>query len=135
MNKLHYETKIKLHDTDAVGIIFFSNLFKIAHDAWEFVLDRIGFPIKDILDKLDFKLVIIHAEADFLYPLKVNDDIIVKIKVEKIAKTSFKLYYNIMDISHKTVAEVKTVHVCIDKKNSRKKPLSNEFITALKAYL
>ena len=135
MGALCYSTKIKLHETDAAGFIFFSNLFKIAHDAYEFLLAEIGFPVADILSKSDYKLVIVHAEADFFYPLKVNDEIVVKIELEKIAKTSFILYYNIIDISKKTVAEVKTVHVSIDKINSRKKPLSKEFETALKDYL
>ncbi len=39
-----YKTKISLHDTDAAGIIFFANQFKIVHDAYEDLLESFGFP-------------------------------------------------------------------------------------------
>jgi acyl-CoA thioesterase FadM len=29
------QTNVKLHDTDAAGILFFSNHFRIAHTAYE----------------------------------------------------------------------------------------------------
>ena len=52
MNIFYYQTKIKLHETDAAGVIFFNNLFKIAHDAYEALLEKINFSIKEILEKL-----------------------------------------------------------------------------------
>jgi hypothetical protein len=34
-----YQTTIRLHHTDAAGVVFFSNLFVIAHDAYESFLE------------------------------------------------------------------------------------------------
>ena len=37
-----YQAKIKLHDTDAAGLLFFSQQFEIMHDAYEALLEKIG---------------------------------------------------------------------------------------------
>ena len=135
MSGFKYKTRIKLHETDAAGILFFSNIFKITHDAYEEFLDDIGFPMSDILEKLNFDLVIVHADADYMSPLKVNDQVDIHLNVEKIGTTSFTLIYNIKNINNKIIGKAKTVHVCIDKKSGKKKALSEELKTALEAFL
>ncbi len=38
-----YHHKVKLHETDAAGILFFSHQFEMIHDAYESLLEKIGF--------------------------------------------------------------------------------------------
>ena len=76
-----YQTKIKLHETDAAGLIFFSNQFKLMHDAYESLLETIGFGFSDLIRKCDFFLPIIHAEADYKKPLFVGDVLEIQVKV------------------------------------------------------
>ena len=38
-----YKTQIRLHDTDAAGILFFANQFSIIHDAYELLLEEFDF--------------------------------------------------------------------------------------------
>ena len=135
MSGFNYETRIKLHETDAAGILFFSNIFKITHDAFEEFLDDIGFPMSDILEKLDFDLVIVHAAADYMSPLKVDDQVSIHLNVEKIGTTSFILIYTVKGVKDKIIGKVKTVHVCIDKKSGKKKAVSEEFKSVLKAFV
>ena len=49
-----YQTKIKLHDTDAAGVIFFANQFKIIHDAYESLLEGIEFGFANLIRNKDF---------------------------------------------------------------------------------
>ena len=64
----HYQTTIRLHQTDAAGVVFFSNLFVIAHDAYESFLES-HLPLNAILSDGVYIIPIVHAEADYLLPL------------------------------------------------------------------
>lgn len=118
-----YQTKIKLHETDAAGLLFFSNQFKLIHDAYESLLEVIGFGFAELIKEKDFFLPIVHAEADFKAPLFVGDLIEIKVKVEKIGKTSFTFTYQLLNAKDILVGTAQTVHVTMDKKSQTKIPL------------
>ena len=118
-----YQTKIKLHETDAAGLLFFSNQFKIIHDAYESLLETIGFGFAELIREKDFFLPIIHCESDFKSPLFVGDLIEIQVAVEKIGKTSFIFAYKLLDTSQKLVGTAQTVHVTMDKATRKKIPI------------
>ena len=130
------DINIKLHETDAAGVLFFGNYFKLAHDTYEQYMQSIGFDFRYIIDKASYLILIVHAESDFHKPVYVGDAVRVTMSVEKIRHTSFELVYY---VSHKNsqqegnhfqslpegeynVATVKTVHVVVDKETG--KPMS-----------
>src|SRR5580692_286582 len=76
-----YTTKIRLHDTDAAGIIFFANQFKIVHDAYEDLLESFGWSFHTMLKGTSYFLPIVHAESDYKAPVLVGDIIVIAIKV------------------------------------------------------
>jgi len=115
-----YQTQIKLHETDAAGLLFFSNQFKIIHDAYQALLEHLGFPFAELIRNKDYFLPIVHSEADFKSPLFVGDLIEVQVVVEKIGKTSLTFFYNILNASQKCVGTAQTVHVAIDKTTQKK---------------
>ena len=90
---------------------------------------------KFIFEKLDFNLLIVHTEADFMIPLRINDQIAILLKVEKIGKTSFTLNYIITNLNKQVVGKVNTIHVCVDKDRGEKKVLPEELVNALQLYL
>ena len=118
-----YQTKIKLHETDAAGLLFFSNQFKIIHDAYEGLLENLGFGFAQLIREKEFFLPIVHTESDYKLPLFVGDLIEVQVFVEKIGKTSFTLSYKLLDTSQRLVGSAQTVHVTIDKATRKKIPL------------
>ncbi len=128
-----YTTKIRLHDTDAAGIIFFANQFKIIHDAYEDLLEEFGWSFQKMLKKTDFFLPIVHAESDYKTPVLVGDKIVVAIKVGHIGKTSFSFEYTLK--REKTlVGTAKTVHVTINQKTRKKIPMPSALRKALEQY-
>jgi len=118
-----YQTKIKLHETDAAGLLFFSNQFKIMHDAYESLLETIGFGFAELIREKDFFLPIIHCEADFKSPLFVGDLIEIQVTVKTVGKTSFIFAYKLLDTSQNLVGTGQTVHVTMDKAARKKIPL------------
>ena len=121
-----YRTKIKLHETDAAGILFFSNQFKIIHDAYESLLESIGLGFAELLRHKNYFLPIVHAESDYKLPLFVGDEIEIQVIVENVGTTSFTFAYQLLNADRKIVGTARTVHVTIDDKTRKKIPLPKE---------
>ena len=121
-----YQTRIKLHETDAAGILFFSQQFKIVHDAYEGLLEKIGFGFPDLLKNKDFFLPIVHAESDFKIPLFVGDLIEIQVFVSHVGQTSFTLAYKLLNLKQELAGAAKTVHVTINKISRQKIPIPKE---------
>lgn len=128
-----YQTKIHLHDTDAAGLLFFANQFTILHDAYELMLETVGFGFADLLRRESFFLPIVHAESDYKAPLFVGDLIEVQVSVENIGTTSITLSYKVIKADQTLVGLGKTVHVTIDKKTGQKIPLPKLFMEKIKS--
>jgi|CXWL01.1.fsa_nt_gi 1,4-dihydroxy-2-naphthoyl-CoA hydrolase len=121
-----YKTQIRLHDTDAAGILFFAHQFTIVHDAYEQLLEKLGFSFPTMLKKRSYFLPIVHAESDYKSPLFVGDTITIKITAGNIGETSFSFLYTIHNQKNVLVGSAKTVHVTIDKKKRTKIKLPKE---------
>lgn len=117
-----YRTKIRLHETDAAGLLFFSNQFSIIHDAYECVLEKIGFSFAQLIRKHKFFLPIVHAESDYKAPLFVGDHVDIQVVVESVGTTSFIFVYKLI-CKGKVVGTARTVHVTINNKTHKKIPL------------
>ncbi|MBF0503532.1 MAG: acyl-CoA thioesterase [Candidatus Omnitrophica bacterium] len=128
-----YKTQIRLHDTDAAGIIFFANQFKLIHDAYEQLMEKSGWSFQRIFKAGLFFLPVVHAESDFKAPLFTGDKIAVTIKVGHIGNTSFVLEY-MLKRSKKLIGTAKTVHVAINPKTRKKIPLPSYLIRILEKY-
>lgn len=116
-------TKLKFYHTDAAGILFFSHIFEIAHDAYEAMLDEIGFPIGKILGEMDFVLPLVHAEADYKLPLRPSDEIVIQASIKRLGSTSYTVAYQILNRENKTAATAETVHVVVDKFSGKKREI------------
>jgi 1,4-dihydroxy-2-naphthoyl-CoA hydrolase len=119
-----------LHDTDAAGIIFFANQFKIIHDAYEDLLEKFGWSFKKMLQGTDYFLPIVHAESDYKVPVFVGDKIAITVKVGHIGTTSFSFEYTLKR-GKTLVGTAKTVHVTINQKTRKKIPLPRAMRSAL----
>jgi len=121
-----HQTTIRLYNTDAGGVLFFAEQFKLAHDAYESFMESAGFPLTALIKDSAYRLPIVHAEADFLKPLAAGDRITVRIKADRIGDTSFTLAYTLLRNGSDPVGTAKTVHVLIDKNNGGKRMLLPE---------
>lgn len=134
MNKIfEYALRIDFSDCDPAGIIFFANLQRKAHTAYELFMKDIS-PERDFFADREFVLPIINAESKFYLPLKAGDEISVLLSVSILKDSSFELHYKFKK-GGKLTAEVKTVHVCVDKKSFVKTGLPENLRDALKLFL
>jgi 1,4-dihydroxy-2-naphthoyl-CoA hydrolase len=110
-----YEFRVRLHDTDAAGVLFFGHLFRHLHDAYESFMGSIGFPLPELIAPStaaeSIALPIVHAEANFLSPLRHGDHVSVRLTVAEVRTRSFALEYILADSRARTCAWGRTVHV------------------------
>lgn len=123
-------TRIRLHDTDAAGRLYFARQFNIAHDAYEAMLDRAGFGLAALLARGRLALPIVHAAADYKRPLKVGQDVVVEIRLHRLGRSSFTLVYR-LGSDGATVGHVTTVHVAVNPATGRKIMVPPRLRTAL----
>lgn len=125
-----FETCVRLHDTDAAGLLFFANQFTMAHDCYETFLYDNGLSFLTILAERDYLLAIVHAEADFTETLAVGQPLVIEMKADRIGNTSFTLTYRVLS-DETVVGTVATVHVCVDVESGRKRALPDELVEIL----
>ena len=124
-----YRHRLKLAQTDAGGVVFFAQSLVIAHDAWEAVLDDVGFPVARILKERRFALPIVEANTRLLRPMRVGDDVDVTVTLEKLG-TSSVIVRSRLTVEGHEVGHCRTVHVCIDGQG-QSAPLPEEFRAGL----
>ncbi len=128
-----YHTRIRLIDTDATGVLYFSQQFNFAMEAFEAFLQNRGFSWKKLMGS-DFFLPVVHAEADYSAPLMVGDELEISLIVEKVGTSSITLQYILRDLVKKIeVGKVKIVHVAVGKKTRASTPLPDALRDILQA--
>ena len=126
---------IRLHHTDAYGIIFFANQFKLCHDVFQEWLDDQGLILPP--DRhTDLPLaVVLRAESDYAAPIHLGDRIRIDYQTESVGTTSFVNRFTMTNAAGTLVGRVRTVHVLIDARTSAKTPLPPAWRAALTAGL
>lgn len=118
-----YQSKVHLHDTDAAGLLFFANQFKYMHDAYEALMDDIGFGFRDIFEKGEYLFPIVHANGDYKRTLYTGDVLELQVTLKQTGKTSFTLSYEILRAGDEKVGFGETVHATINARTKEKAPL------------
>jgi 1,4-dihydroxy-2-naphthoyl-CoA hydrolase len=128
-----YCTQVRLKDTDATGVLYFSEQFRMALEAFEEFLKDRGFSLKQLLES-SYLMPIVHAEADYLAPLIVGDELEISLKVAKLGTSSVTLEFSLHDPDRKLdVGKVQIVHVVIDKEKRTPVPIPDFLRTILES--
>ena len=114
-NVFRFPYTIGLHDTDAAGLIFSANIFRICQIADEALLKEIGFSVATLFSgRRTLGLPIVHLEADFQKPLRIGDEVEIRVRVAHLGRTSCRLEYEFVNAVGERCATAANVHVCVD---------------------
>jgi acyl-CoA thioester hydrolase len=85
-------TKIRITwaDTDAAGIVHFSNYFRYFERAEEEYLNRRGLDYSSIVNTYRVRIPRVESHCRYISPCKYNDTISVKMKLDEVKTRSFK---------------------------------------------
>ncbi len=116
-----YSTKIFFAQCDPAGVIFFGEVFKIAHECYERFIDENKYEAF-LFESLDHAFPIVQSDAKYYSPLRLHENVSIQLYVEQIGDSSYTLLYKFIS-GDKLKAEVRTVHVCISRENGKKQTI------------
>jgi len=105
---------VRLHHTDAAGVIFCSRLLELAHEAYEALLERAGLGLGAVLAQGEVRLPVVAVEAEFARPIRVGDRLQVELTLTRRGDHSYQVAYRFRDAAGTEVARAATRHVALD---------------------
>ncbi len=119
-----YYYTVRFQDTDAAGVVYFANVLRIFHEAYEVSLAASSINLKSFFTNSSVAFPIVHANVDFLRPMYCGDNLVISLLAEKIGLDKFEINYEII-VDEVIVAKGITRHVCINVSNRNKQELPN----------
>jgi acyl-CoA thioester hydrolase len=110
----HTEVRVRLPETDAMGIVFHGNFFTYLEVGRVDYLRNLGLaegtrPIKD------FDNVVVSAHLDFKSPARLDDQLTIDVRVREIRSSSFTFDFKIRHKKeNRLVAAGYTTHCAVD---------------------
>ena len=126
--------RINFYNCDPAGIMFYANIFFFCHSAYENLISSFNLSF-DYWDDKEFAVPIVHSSADYLKPLINGDEIDIEVDVTQLKDSSFELRYVCMNQKGELCAEVKTVHVFINRQTWKKTKMNFEIEEGLRKHL
>lgn len=100
-----------MYHTDAAGVVFYANLFVMAHDCYEQWMGSY-MPISEILSS-NIQIPIVHAHADYLEPIRLSDEMTIQMSLVEKKQTSYTLLFTFINPVGEPSAHVQTTHAVI----------------------
>ena len=117
---------VRLRDTDAAGLLYFTEQLRMAHEAFEDYFASRDHSLAEYLRAASYMLPIVHAEADFKAPLAVGDRLRILLTAGRVGTTSFTLISRVEREDGALVGSTAIVHVAVDRTSREKMPLPGE---------
>ena len=98
--------RVNFYDADPAGVLFFGNIFRLAHSAFEEMLGNSGIG-KEYFFNEKYAIPLIHAEADYKKPILPNTKVTAEVEVAAIKETSFVMKYTFRNKADEFCAQLK----------------------------
>ncbi|MHB2020420.1 MAG: acyl-CoA thioesterase [Candidatus Xenobia bacterium] len=129
MDDFHFSTevRVRLPETDAMGIVFHGYFFTYLEVGRSDYLRHLGLSasIKPIAA---FSNLVVHAECDFCSPARFDDALRVWVRIAEIRRTSFIFEFRIESREEaRLVARGRSVHVAVQEETWRPMEVPESF--------
>jgi YbgC/YbaW family acyl-CoA thioester hydrolase len=108
------ERPVRFQDVDAAGTIYYSRVFDYFGDVYLDLLLSLGLDVPGMLARRELASPLIHAEADYLAPLRFGDQVGVEVALARVGRTSASFAYRIVKDDGVTAVIGQTTHVWVD---------------------
>ncbi|MBN8217545.1 MAG: acyl-CoA thioesterase [Spirochaetes bacterium] len=126
---------VRMHHTDAAGILFFGKLFELADEVLEEAMEHCGLPPGEALRRGSELTPVVHAEGDYKRPMFLGSRLTARARIEAFGNTSLRWRIDFVEAGGEVAATVGLVQVLVSRKNGRKLSLSKEIREKLGAIL
>lgn len=129
------EIQIRFREADPAGILFFGNIFSLAHDCFEGFITDTGIGWKNWFNlQGEYLVPIRHSECNFLKPFFAGEKYQISANLSRIGESSFQMRY-VFTKNGDSHAEVAMVHAFMDAKTKQKISIPEPIRTKLSPYL
>ena len=127
-NIFSHSYTVHFADTDAAGVVYFANVLRICHQAYEQSLLEFGFDLKTFFQNTSAAIPIIHAEVDFFRPLYCGDQLLINVIPKLLDQKTFEINYQLSK-DKSICCLAKTKHIAINPTTRKPQSLSEEMVT------
>ncbi len=106
---------VRFQEIDAAGVVFFATFADYFHDAYVRMLASGGLSLPRVLEEGAWGLPLVHAETDYLRPLRFGDTIAVEVVAFRTSPRAVTFGHRVL-VRGKPSALGQTVHASIDRK-------------------
>ncbi|NJK99349.1 MAG: acyl-CoA thioesterase [Spirulinaceae cyanobacterium SM2_1_0] len=112
-----YPYTLRLADTDAAGVVYFAEVLRICHEAYEEALLALGCDWRQMLQQSELVLPVVHSSADLLAPMFCGDRLLIILTPKRLRASEFSVRYHLFaqDNRDRLLARARTRHVCIQR--------------------
>jgi acyl-CoA thioesterase FadM len=131
-SRLEEARTVRFQDVDAAGTIFFPRILEYFADAYVALLLARGVDVPARLREKAWFAPLVHAEGDFLAPMRFGDRVRVAVVAAKVFSSSYAVGYRIRAAeADRALAVGHTVHVVVDGATFQSIPVPDEVRSAL----
>ncbi|MBD2055088.1 acyl-CoA thioesterase [Oculatella sp. FACHB-28] len=133
-----YLRTVFFRDTDAAGVVYFTNILSMCHEAYEASLAAAGVDLKQFFGKAKTAFPIAHASVDFFRPMFCGDRLAIQMQPKQTKPDEFEITYHLfaakansspdLSVPPASLSRALSRHVCIDSASRTRSPLSAEII-------
>jgi acyl-CoA thioester hydrolase len=98
--------RVEFSETDLAGIMHFSNFFRFMESAEHAFFRSLGFSVAQSRSGLEVCLPRVHAECDYAIPLRFEDEVQVRLLVERKGSRSLSYQFRFSRVSGPAPQEV-----------------------------
>ena len=115
MKKFKSSFKVYYEDTDAGGVVYYSNYLKYLERARTEAINSIGLSNKKLLEKNGVLIIVKSCKINYIKPAQLEDHLEINSKVKSTTKTSFTMSQVIKN-KKKIITEAEVHLVVVNKK-------------------
>lgn len=128
-----YFRTVRLADTDAAGVVYFTNVLNMCHEAYEESLANADINLNLFLNKSSIAIPIVNASVKFIRPMFCGDRLVISLTIQQLNDDEFEINYRITSAnsSENLLATATTKHVAIDSNQRKRVNLPDSIISWL----
>lgn len=113
-------------DVYTSGHVYFGRIFEFCHAAFEELFGAAGVPLGALLDRQDWAMTLVHAEASFQRPIRLGERLRVIVTVERIGRSAVTFAFDVVGDDSAVCASVQHVHAFVDAETRERIPVPPE---------
>lgn len=133
MKTLKCEVRVPFFDADPAGILFYGNVFRIVHAAYEELLPQMGISWQEWFNHPKWAVPVRHASADYRSPIFPGEKYEVALTLKKLGDSSLQWQASIQQ-GTQVCCQIDLVATFMDRVTKTKAAIPVEFRSKLAKY-